>query len=151
MIVFIFGLWSSCQIWQLWNALMPKRVGIVGTFFKLKNCLGQVVIQFKKSPHKSDLFRRDSISKLPGLIWSPQTKGKNVHRNPHWQFLYAITPKRVGLVQTFFKLNDTLTYTIFQFKKSRTSPTHLSVKELQSLSNLPKVWITTNRWRNFYF
>ena len=30
------------------------------------------------------------------------------------------------------------------------SPTHSSVRALQSLANLPKVWITTNRWRSFY-
>ena len=35
-------------------------------FFKLNNSLGQVVIQPKKSPHKSNLLRRESISKLPG-------------------------------------------------------------------------------------
>ena len=34
--------------------------------FKLNNRLGQVVIQLKKSPHKSNSFRRESISKLPG-------------------------------------------------------------------------------------
>ena len=33
---------------------------------KLNNGLGQVFIQFKKSLHKSDSFRRESISKLPG-------------------------------------------------------------------------------------
>ena len=46
---FIFGLWSSYQIWQLWNDLMPKRVGLVGTFFKLMKGLGPVVIQLKKT------------------------------------------------------------------------------------------------------
>ena len=31
--VFTFGLWSSYQTWQLWNALKPQRVGLVRTFF----------------------------------------------------------------------------------------------------------------------
>ena len=31
----------------------------------MKNGLGQVVIQFKKSPHKSNSLRPESISKLP--------------------------------------------------------------------------------------
>ena len=31
--VFTFGLWSSYQTWQLWNALTPQRVGLVRTFF----------------------------------------------------------------------------------------------------------------------
>ena len=34
--------------------------------FKMNNSLGQVIIQSKKSPHKSNLFRRYSILKLPG-------------------------------------------------------------------------------------
>ena len=33
---------------KLLNAPTPKRVRLVGTFFKLNNGLGQVVIQFKK-------------------------------------------------------------------------------------------------------
>ena len=37
-----------------------------GLFFKLKNGLGLVVIQLKKGPQKSDLFRLESISKLRG-------------------------------------------------------------------------------------
>ena len=37
-------------------------------FLKLNNSLSQVVIQSKKSPHKSKLFRRESISKLPGRM-----------------------------------------------------------------------------------
>ena len=36
------------------------------TFFKLHNSVGQVFIQSKKSPLKSNSFRRESISKLPG-------------------------------------------------------------------------------------
>ena len=35
-------------------------------FLKLKYILGQVVIQSKKSPHKSNSLRRESNSKLPG-------------------------------------------------------------------------------------
>ena len=35
--------------------------------------------------------------------------------------------------------------------QARTSPTCLNVRALQSLANLPKVWITTNRWRSCYF
>ena len=35
-------------------------------FLKLNNSLGQVVIKSKKSQHKSNLIRRESISKLPG-------------------------------------------------------------------------------------
>ena len=35
-------------------------------FFKLNNSLGQVVTQSKKSLHKSNSFRRKSISNLPG-------------------------------------------------------------------------------------
>ena len=66
--VFTFGLWSSYQTWQLWNALTPKRVGLVPTFLKLKNGIGQVVIQLKKGPQKSNSPRRESISKLPGGI-----------------------------------------------------------------------------------
>ena len=47
--------------------LLPTRVGLVRTFLKLNNGLYEVVIQFFfKSPHKSNLFRRESISKLPG-------------------------------------------------------------------------------------
>ena len=34
------------------------------TFFQLNNSLGQVVIQSKKSPHKSKSVRRESIFKL---------------------------------------------------------------------------------------
>ena len=37
-------------------------------FLKLNNGLGKVVIQLKKNPHKSNSFRRESISKLPGGI-----------------------------------------------------------------------------------
>ena len=87
--IFFVGLWSSYQIWQLWNALMLKRVGLVQTFFYMEKFLCQVVIQFLKSLHKSDSFRRESISKLPCLIWWPQTKGKNVH-SP-WKFWNAVT------------------------------------------------------------
>ena len=55
-----------------------NKLELCGIFFLLKNGLGQVFIQFKKSLYKSDSFRRESISKLPGLIRRPQTKGKNI-------------------------------------------------------------------------
>ena len=35
-------------------------------FFLLNNSLGQAVIQSKKSLYKSNLFRREIMSKLPG-------------------------------------------------------------------------------------
>ena len=49
---------------QLRNALMPKQAGLVRTFFTewqldLDHC------SFLKSPHKSSLFSRERISKLP--------------------------------------------------------------------------------------
>ena len=38
-------------------------------FLKLKNSQGQGVIQLKKSPQKSNSFRRESISKLQPYMW----------------------------------------------------------------------------------
>jgi hypothetical protein len=48
---------------------MPSHLNeleLCGIFLKLNNGLGQVAIQFKKSLHKSNSFRRESISKLSG-------------------------------------------------------------------------------------
>ena len=43
--------------------------------------------------------------------------------------LNALTPKQVGLVRTFFPMNDNLT--IIQLKKFRTSSTCLGVRAFQ--------------------
>ena len=43
-----------------------KKLDLCGLKKKLNNILYQVVIQSKKNPHKSNLFKRESISKLPG-------------------------------------------------------------------------------------
>ena len=54
---------------QNYNFEMLSRLNeldLSGLFLKLNNGLGQVVIQSKKNPDKSNFFRRDSISKLPG-------------------------------------------------------------------------------------
>ena len=61
--VFVFGLWSSYHIWQLWNALMPRRVGLVRTFLTEEWCRSDCHL-VKKSLHMSNLFRRESISKF---------------------------------------------------------------------------------------
>ena len=63
--------WYICQTlkcsytWTSWTCV---------DFLKLDNGLGQVVIQLLKSPHKSNSFGRESISKLPGgnvfYLWS---------------------------------------------------------------------------------
>ena len=46
-----------------------------------------------KSPHNSNLFRHESISKLPDLIWWPSTKDINVHRLTPWQLWNALSLK----------------------------------------------------------
>ena len=51
--------------WQLWNALTIKRAGLVWTFFNRTMVKVRLSLS-KKSPHKSSLFRHESITKLPG-------------------------------------------------------------------------------------
>ena len=50
------GVSAATQFVQI--ALTPKRAGLVWTFFLLNVDL--TIIQFKKSPHKSSLFRCES-------------------------------------------------------------------------------------------
>ena len=73
---------------------------------------------FLKSPHKSDSFRRDSISKLPGLIWWPQTKGKTL-------FLVILLTFSVFIIFMIFRLMILLvllTPTKYCFQDQVTSP-----------------------------
>ena len=44
----------------------PNELDLCRLFLKLNNGKGQVVIQSKKSLHKSNSIRRESISNLPG-------------------------------------------------------------------------------------
>ena len=73
--VFTFGLWSSYQTWQLWNAVTPKQVRLVRTCFNWMTTWPRPFFSLK-SPHNSNSFRHESISKLPDLTWWPQTKDK---------------------------------------------------------------------------
>ena len=68
-----------------------------------------------KSPHNSNSFRHESISKLPDLIWWPQTKDKNIHRLTPWQLWNALTPKQIGLGRTFFNWMTTWPRPLFIF------------------------------------
>ena len=109
--------WEHIKVLQIYQYSLVRGHHIRSGNFEMLSCLNELELcglflteewsrsgchSVKKSPHKSDSFRRDSISKLPGLIWWPQTKGKNVHRLTPWQFWNAVKPKRVGLVRTFF-------------------------------------------------
>ena len=57
--------WIVTPPWQLWNALTTKRAGLVWTFLT-EQWSRSGCHSVKKSPHKSSLFRRESITKLPG-------------------------------------------------------------------------------------
>ena len=137
---------QSCQIW--YDDHRPKIntfIGLPPGNFEMLSRLNELDLcrifvtewqpdldhsSVKKSPHNSNWFRHESISKLPDLKWWPQTK--NIGKFAKlWN---ALTPKRVELVRTFFKTEWQPDLDHYSVKKVRTSPTRLGERAFQNCS-----------------